>query len=58
MPRSSRGWDTPRSRTTFPGSPWVPIPASAPTDDDTQRTVTDSAATGTTKYYRIEITKP
>ena len=46
------------SKTTIPAATWVPIPASAPTDDDTQRTVTDSAATGTTKYYRIEITKP
>ena len=46
------------SKTTIPAATWAPIPASAPTDDDTQRTVTASAATGTTKYYRIEITKP
>ncbi len=40
-----------------PGS-WDPATVSAPSDNGTERTVTDTAATETSKFYRMEITKP
>lgn len=40
-----------------PGS-WNPATVSAPSDNGTERTLTDTAASGTKKFYRVEITKP
>jgi hypothetical protein len=40
-----------------PGS-WDPATVSAPSDNGTERTLTDTAATGPKKFYRVEITKP
>jgi hypothetical protein len=37
---------------------WGAINASAPTDNGTQRTITDLSATGPNKFYRVEISKP
>ena len=37
---------------------WTAVTVSPPTDNGTQRTVTDANATGVQKFYRIEITKP
>ena len=37
---------------------WTPLPGGIITDAGPQRTVTDPAATGTKKFYHIEITKP
>lgn len=38
---------------------WSPLPGSPPTSNSgDQRTVTDTAATETEKFYRVEITKP
>jgi len=37
---------------------WTAINASAPSDDGTQRTITDLSATGPTKFYEVQITKP
>lgn len=38
--------------------PWGDATVSAPSDDGTERTVTDTAASETKKFYRVEITKP
>ena len=38
--------------------PWDPATVSVPSDNGTERTVTDTAASETRKFYRVEITKP
>lgn len=37
---------------------WAPLIGSTQTDNGDERTVTDSTSTDTSKFYRIEITKP
>jgi hypothetical protein len=37
---------------------WSAINASAPSDNGTQRTITDLSASGAAKFYHVEITKP
>ncbi len=43
-----------------PAAPaWLPLPGSPPTSDDgDQRTVTDTDATGSVKFYRIQVSRP
>ena len=37
---------------------WTPVPGATFTNNGAERTATDPGATGETKFYRIEITKP
>ena len=39
-----------------PGS-WAPLGSSPPTDNGSERTVTDLNATGNKKFYRVDIQK-
>jgi hypothetical protein len=45
-------------RTDLATGTWQPLTGTTQSDNATQRTVTDMDATGTEKFYRIEITKP
>jgi len=38
--------------------PWDPATVSVPSDNGTERTVTDTSASETSKFWRVEITKP
>ena len=38
--------------------PWDPATVSVPSDNGTERSVTDTSASETRKFYRVEITKP
>jgi hypothetical protein len=40
------------------GGTWTPINGSAPSDNGTQRTITDLSATGPQKFYHVEVTLP
>ena len=46
-----------QSRLTLSGA-WQPLVTSTQSDNGTERTVTDLDSTGTTKFYRVEITRP
>ncbi|MEO5721521.1 MAG: hypothetical protein ABIR71_08635 [Chthoniobacterales bacterium] len=37
---------------------WTPINGSAPSDNGATRTIIDLGASGTTKFYHVDITKP
>jgi hypothetical protein len=37
---------------------WLPITASAPSDNGSERTITDLNASGARKFYQVEVTKP
>ena len=45
-------------KTDLNAATWTPLPGGIVTDAGQQRTVTDPAATGATKFYHVEITKP
>ena len=45
-------------KTDLTAATWTPLPGGIVTDAGAQRTVTDTAATGTKKFYHVEITKP
>lgn len=45
-------------KTDLNAAAWTPLPGGIVTDAGQQRTVTDPAATGATKFYHVEITKP
>lgn len=45
-------------KTDLNGATWTPVPGATFTDNGTERTMTDPAATGEVKFYRIEISKP
>ena len=49
---------TVRYKTDLNASEWLPLTGATFADDDQQRTVIDPAATDTSKFYRVEITKP
>ena len=47
------------STSTLAPGPWPPLATgSAPTDNGNERSITDLNASGTTKFYQVEITKP
>jgi hypothetical protein len=46
------------ARSALNGGSWGAINASAPSDSGSQRTITDLSASGATKFYHVEITKP
>ncbi len=46
------------SPTLGSGAVWSELTSFTTSDNGTQRTVTDMSATGTSKFYRVEITKP
>lgn len=46
------------SPTLGPGAVWAPLTGHTTTDNGTTRTITDPAATGPLKFYRVEITRP
>ena len=48
---------TVKTATTL-GVPMTPLTGSTFTDNGNERTVTDTNATGGTKFYSVEITKP
>jgi hypothetical protein len=37
---------------------WLPITASAPSDNGSERTITDLNASGARKFYQVEVTRP
>ena len=45
-------------KTDLNATTWTPVPGATFIDSGAQRTLTDPNATGSTKFYRIEITKP
>ncbi len=54
----SRSYRILSTNTLDPG-PWPPLASgSAPTDDGNERSIIDLDASGTTKFYQVEITKP
>jgi len=57
-PRFNDRTYTVKSRTDLAPGSWSPTTVSAPSDNGTERTVTDTAATGAKKFYRVEISKP
>ena len=47
-----------QTSTTLLGGSWGPLVGGTLSDDGEERTITDPNATGTRKFYRVEITKP
>ena len=47
-----------KSSTDLTAGSWGPTSVSAPSDNGTERTLTDTAATEPRKFYRVDITKP
>lgn len=45
-------------RSSLTSGAWTPLLDATQSDDGTERTVTDPNATGSARFYRIEITKP
>lgn len=57
-PRLSDRSYTVKSNAQLTATGWSAITASTPSDNGQKRTVTDLNATGSRKFYRVEITKP
>ena len=57
-PRLNDRTYTPQFRTSLTAGNWDPLSGTAQSDNGSERTVTDLNATGATKFYRIDITKP
>jgi hypothetical protein len=55
---ASRSYGIITSTTLAPGSFTTPLSGGTVSDSGVERTVTDTSATGTVKFYRVEITKP
>ncbi|MDZ4405426.1 hypothetical protein [Prosthecobacter sp.] len=49
---------TVQCNTTLASTDWAPLTTFTTTDAGQQRTITDTSATGTRKFYRVQITKP
>jgi hypothetical protein len=55
---SDRTYTIVTSPTLGAGAVWTPLTTFTITDNGTTRTVTDTNATGPTKFYRVEVTNP
>ena len=45
-------------RTSLTSGTWQPLADTTQSDNGNERTVTDTSATGTTKFYRVNVSKP